>query len=77
MVAPAFVLLDPPRAVLERRLAARHDHFMPMNLLNSQLATLEVPTPEEGVLSFTRNALPDLLIDEIVAWLNTRPADAQ
>jgi carbohydrate kinase (thermoresistant glucokinase family) len=33
-------LLDAPRAVLEARMRAR-DHFMPVSLLDSQLATLE------------------------------------
>ena len=45
-----FALLDLDRPVLERRLAAREGHFMPAALLDSQLATLEAPTPDEGVL---------------------------
>jgi gluconokinase len=42
-----FVWLDPPRAVLMERLAHRPGHFMPPELLDSQLATLEPPA---GVL---------------------------
>ena len=38
-----FVWLDPPRAVLEERLAHRPGHFMSAALLDSQLATLEPP----------------------------------
>jgi gluconokinase len=39
-----FVWLDPPRAVLEERLAHRPGHFMSAALLDSQIATLEPPT---------------------------------
>ncbi|MCP3163583.1 gluconokinase [Myxococcus qinghaiensis] len=39
-----WVYLNAPRAVLASRLAKRHGHFMPPSLLDSQLATLEVPT---------------------------------
>lgn len=45
-----FALLDLDRPALEGRLAAREGHFMPATLLDSQLATLEPPTPGEGVL---------------------------
>ncbi|MFP2908044.1 gluconokinase [Pyxidicoccus sp. 3LFB2] len=38
-----WVYLDAPREVLARRLSNRHGHFMPPSLLDSQLATLEVP----------------------------------
>lgn len=43
-----FVLLDVPIDELRRRVAAR-DHFMPPDLLDSQLATLEWPDADEGV----------------------------
>jgi len=42
-----FVFLFGPRALLESRLAARTDHFMPSTLLESQLQTLEVPASDE------------------------------
>jgi len=35
---------------LARRLAERHDHFMPASLLRSQLEALELPTAEEAVI---------------------------
>lgn len=64
-VAPltVFVLLQLPRAELERRIAARCDHFMPAELLESQLATLEHPDADEEVvvLDATRS------IDELAA----------
>jgi len=45
-----FILLQLSRMDLERRLAARPAHFMPVGLLDSQLAALEAPAPDEGVL---------------------------
>ncbi len=43
-----FVYLDVGRPELARRLATRAEHFMPAQLLDSQLATLEVPTAAEA-----------------------------
>ena len=42
-----FVLLDVARPELERRMHARRGHFMPVSLLDSQLATLEPLTAGE------------------------------
>ena len=44
-----MVFLQVDRDVLDRRLRARHDHFFPEKLLDSQLATLEPPAPDERV----------------------------
>lgn len=38
------VHLRPDRATLERRLRSRPNHFMPVSLLDSQLADLEPPS---------------------------------
>jgi gluconokinase len=45
-----FVFLHGSEAVLASRLGVRKGHFMPASLLMSQLATLEDPTGEDGVL---------------------------
>lgn len=42
-----FVFLDASPALVEARMAARHDHFMPASLATSQFATLERPTAAE------------------------------
>jgi gluconokinase len=47
--AATMVFLMVRREVLEQRLLARPDHFFPENLLDSQLATLEPPRPDERV----------------------------
>jgi gluconokinase len=43
-----FLHLVAPREVIAERLAAPRGHFMPLALLDSQLATLEPVTPAEG-----------------------------
>lgn len=43
-----FLHLVAPRKVIAQRLAARRGHFMPLALLDSQLATLEPLAPGEG-----------------------------
>ena len=48
-VTMRFLLVS--RAALERRVSARPDHFFPRQLLDSQLAALEPPAPDERVLT--------------------------
>ena len=43
----SFILLNGDKAILQKRIAARKGHFMPPSLLESQLATLEIPGPDE------------------------------
>jgi gluconokinase len=45
-----FVFLDGSEDLLAARMRGRTGHFMPPSLLASQLATLEDPTGEDGVL---------------------------
>jgi gluconokinase len=46
-----FIHLHGSAQVLESRMQQRSGHYMPASLLASQLATLEMPTPDEAVLS--------------------------
>lgn len=43
-----FVHLTGSREVLMQRMAVRQGHYMPASLLDSQIATLEPPGPDEG-----------------------------
>ena len=43
-----FLFLDGGRRVLEARMSRRTGHFMPVSLLDSQLATLERPEADEA-----------------------------
>ncbi len=63
-----FVLLEVPRVILEQRLAHRLDHYMSPALLESQIATLEMPhdalrvdgtAPVEQVVQQIISGLPD------------------
>ncbi len=57
-----FVHLQGSRELLDARLRQRPGHYMPPTLLDSQLATLESPTPDEHALGLDM-ALP---IDELL-----------
>jgi gluconokinase/shikimate kinase len=46
-----FVYLAGSRELIARRLAARHGHFMPPALLDSQFAALEPPGPDEQAIT--------------------------
>lgn len=69
---PVFVYLHGTRATLSQRLGARKGHFMPSALLDSQLATLEVPTPEEAALTVSIENSSQVLAAQILAWLGSR-----
>jgi len=62
-----FVFLTGPRALLAQRLASRQGHFMPPSLLESQLATLEEPAPDEKAWVFHIESSPDKLVDQLTA----------
>lgn len=44
-----WIFLQGDRELLAARMAARTDHYMPPTLLDSQLATLEVPAPRDAL----------------------------
>ncbi|MFC9897489.1 gluconokinase [Nocardia sp. NPDC127579] len=56
-----FVYLHGTRAELHRRMAHRKGHFMPASMLDSQLATLEDPTGEPGVITLDIDHSPSEL----------------
>jgi len=43
----SFIFLDGSREIIAERMARRHDHYMPLSLLESQLQTLERPDADE------------------------------
>lgn len=45
-----FIYLSGEAGEIKARLEARRDHFMPASLLDSQLAALEPPEPDENAL---------------------------
>ena len=58
----AFVFLKGSRELLMSRMAAREGHFMPVSLLDSQLATLEDPSGEAGVVTVDIDASIDAIV---------------
>jgi len=75
-----MVFLTPDREVVARRLAARHGHFFPEQLLGSQLADLEPPAPDETtraepVLTVVPAGDPPATVDAIIAVLFPQGGD--
>ena len=62
-----FVFLKGPRALLAERLAGRRGHFMPASLLESQLATLEEPSPDEEAWLCDIRESPEAIVAGLVA----------
>lgn len=61
-----FVFLHGPRALLAERLAGRSGHFMPASMLESQLAALEEPSPDEGAWVCDIRDSPERIVSDIV-----------
>jgi gluconokinase len=65
-----FIFLTGPRELIAKRLAHRPGHFMPPSLLDSQLATLEEPGPDEDVLVCDVTKSPDAIVSDLVDRLS-------
>ena len=61
-----LVYLKGSRDLIHQRMAARHEHFMPIALLDSQFATLEEPTPDEHPITVDVGGQPAEIAHEIV-----------
>ena len=68
-----FVHLTGTREQLGRRLRVRHGHFMPAELLDSQLADLESPGPDEHAITVQIAESPTDEVDEVIAALALEP----
>ena len=66
----AFVFLKGSRELLMSRMAAREGHFMPVSLLDSQLATLEDPSGEAGVVTVDIDASIDAIVASALGGLS-------
>ncbi|NIH82339.1 gluconokinase [Amycolatopsis viridis] len=64
-----FLHLDGPRDVLAERMRGRNGHFMPVSLLDSQLADLEpLGTDERGMVADVRES-PAAIVDRALTEL--------
>jgi gluconokinase len=64
-----FVYLKGDRNLIARRLAMRNGHFMPPSLLESQLATLEEPEPDENVIEVSIAPHPREIVESLAKLL--------
>lgn len=61
-----LVYLKGIKPLLAERMAQRRGHFMPAALLDSQLATLEEPSPDERALLCDIRETPDAIVADLV-----------
>lgn len=71
-----FVYLAGTYERIAHRLAARHGHFMPAALLESQFAALEEPGPDERAITIDIAPGPNEQAEQIIATLGLGPAGA-
>jgi len=69
-----FVHLHGERAQFAARLAARQGHYMPASLLDSQLAALEMPGPDEQAITLDVDAPAESLVQAALAHLRSTPS---
>ena len=66
-----FVFPKVSAAVARDRLSRRPNHYMPQSLLDSQMATLELPGSDEPVLTVDGAATRAQLVDLVMGFLST------
>jgi len=64
-----LVYLQGSHDLIATRMAARHGHFMPAGLLDSQFATLEEPGEAEHPIVVSIAPMPDAIVDAIIVKL--------
>ncbi|MFJ7287465.1 gluconokinase [Curtobacterium sp. AB451] len=67
-----FVHVAGDGALIEDRMSKRSGHFMPTSLLQSQLATLEVPGDDEAHITVAADRTPDEESAEVIERLGLR-----
>ena len=72
-----LVYLKGSHDLIHRRMAARHEHFMPVALLDSQFATLQEPTPDEHPVTVDVGGRPAEIAAEIVHQLEQQQSSGR
>lgn len=70
--AVRLVYLKGSPELVRQRLAARHEHFMPASLLDSQFETLEEPGADERAIVISIERRPEEIIAQIAAAIAAR-----
>ncbi len=65
-----LVYLKGGEELIARRIAVRHEHFMPRGLLHSQFEALEEPGPDENPIVVTIEPRPQQIVAQILPALN-------
>lgn len=68
----SFLFLAVPREALVERMKRRKGHYMPLELLDSQLATLEPLAPDEPGFTLDGAPAPDAIVERALERLETR-----
>jgi len=65
-----LVYLKGDEALIARRIATRHEHFMPPSLLHSQFEALEEPGPDENAVVVSIEPRPQQIVMQILSALH-------
>jgi gluconokinase len=65
-----LIYLEGSRELIGNRLAARHGHFFPKRLLDSQFRDLEPPTTDENPLTVPIDGSPEQTVQKIIDSLD-------
>jgi gluconokinase len=65
-----LIYLKGDEKLIARRIAARHEHFMPRSLLHSQFETLEEPVLDENPIIVSIEPRPEQIVARILSALN-------
>jgi gluconokinase len=68
-----LVYLEGDHDLIGKRLAARHGHFFPKQLLDSQFADLEAPGPDEDPVVVSVDGPPERIVGQIIERAGLRP----
>jgi gluconokinase len=74
-----LVYLRGSEELIARRIATRHEHFMPPSLLHSQFVALEEPGPDENPITISIEPRPSEIVAQILSVLQAgeRPGPAE
>ncbi len=67
-----LIYLKGDMALIGRRIAARHEHFMPQSLLESQFEALEEPGPDELAIVASIEPHPREIVAHVLAALKSQ-----
>jgi gluconokinase len=64
-ISARFIFLDAPKELIKERMMRRQHEYMPVSLLDSQFATLEIPGADEPVIRISATGSEDETFEQI------------